>query len=148
MTHNDSRSGILDIIGGSVTADALNMMNFDKPGSFANTTRVKLRDSGSFTVDGVVDNTMYSWDDSIGTIRFLDKSSAYFTAKYRGDLADLAAVQSSLGTLFVSDTDWTLLAEDVDGVYFKVTAVPEPGCLALAVLGLCGLGFVRRRKRK
>ncbi len=68
-------------------------------------------------------------------------------AQYGGDLPNLATVESALGTLFVSDTDWTLVAEDVDGEYFKVTAVPEPSTLAPCLLGLACL-LIRRRRRQ
>jgi len=67
-------------------------------------------------------------------------------AQYGGDLPNLATVESALGTLFVSDTDWTLVAEDVDGEYFKVSAVPEPSTLAPCLLGLACL-LIRRRRR-
>ena len=68
-------------------------------------------------------------------------------AQYGGDLPDLATVESSLGSVFVSETDWKLIAQDVGGGYFKVTAVPEPGCLALCVIGALCLLTGRRRKR-
>ncbi len=114
---------------------------------FGGSTRAELSDGGSFTIDGTVVDTMLTRDDSIVTIRFQDKSGAYFMAQFGGDLPDLATVEGSLGTLFVGETDWTLLAQDVGGGYFKVTAVPEPGCLALCILGILCLLTGRRRKR-
>ncbi len=146
MTYNNANGqGLLDINGGSVTADALDMV-----GSyvhFGGSTRAELSDGGSFTVDGTVIDTMLTRADSVTTIRFEDKSSTYFTAQYGGDLPDLTTVESALGSVFVGETDWTLLAEDVGGGYFKVTAVPEPGCLALCALGILGLLTGRRRTR-
>lgn len=145
MTYNNANgNGLLDINGGSVTADYLDMQ-----GSyvyFGGSTRAELSDGGSFTIDGTVVDTMLTRADSIVTIRFEDKSNAFFSAQYGGDLPDLATVEGSLGSLFVSETDWTLFAEDVGGGYFRVRVVPEPTSLVLFAMGV--FCFMARRHRK
>ncbi len=148
MVYHDTRDAVLDVIGGTVTADTLSMLLSSDGAGLNTNSRVGLSDGGTVTIDGPVIRTMLSLADSGAVIRFQDKSpSSFFTAQYGGDLPDLATVEGSLGTLFVSETDWTLLAEDVGGGYFKVTAVPEPGCLALCILGALCLLTGRRRKR-
>ncbi|MDZ7618494.1 MAG: hypothetical protein U1E05_15935, partial [Patescibacteria group bacterium] len=147
MSYHDTRDTVLDVIGGTVTADALNMLvSSDNVGLNAQ-SRIGLSEGGTMTIDGTVVRTMLTRSDSGVVVRFLDKSPAYFMAKYGDDLPDLATVQGSLGTLFVSDTDWTLLALDAGGGYFKVSVVPEPGSFAWCFMGFAFLLFRRRRGR-
>ena len=146
LSYHDTRDTVLDVIGGAVTADILSMLVSSDGAGLNTQSRVGISDSGTVTIDGPVVRTMLSLADSGTAIRLQDKSSAYFSAQYGGDLPDLATVEGSLGTLFVSETDWTLLAQDIGGGYFKVSAVPEPGSLTLCTIGV--LCLLRRRRRK
>ena len=105
-----------------------------------------LLDGGSFTTPDPLEMLRNSTDlgPSFFDLRVIGST---VTADFGVDFADIDAVRAATGDglTFRSSTMVTLSAEDnMDGT-FTVTAVPEPGSLALLGFGGLMLGLRRRR---
>ena len=101
---------------------------------------------GSVTVLGEVTDILRN-NAGAGSNWFdFTQAGASFTADFGGEFADLAAVNSYIGTgnFFRSSTLLTLNAVDNGDSSFTVTAVPEPSAILLSGLGAMLL-LLRRR---
>ncbi len=93
---------------------------------------------------GSIGYQLLQWDESLGSMLELQSRDVYSSGG-SGELFAQTSVQPGDMLLWIVDNDGTYGG---DRVSFDalVTAVPEPGTAALALLGLLGLAGIRRRR--